>query len=322
VGLGDITGVFSRYFVVGFFLPAYASLIALWFVASSKFIPNGLDHGHSQAKQLLILGGVALVAGLALSGLSYYITRIFEGYPLARLAGLPLLGYVHRAVVAPQRWHFDRLLAVRDDKTREGADRSRAAWYLEKWFPRERADLLPTRVGNAIRAFEQHSNTRWGLDGVTVWPRIEAMLTSDERELQIDAKINFYVFINGTIGAVFVGVCLVVDQAVYSTHSGWFWLWCVVSFLVAYLLSRAAIGPAIDWGDTVRSSIDLHRLDLYEKLGVRAPTSFRDERELAVKVNKALLYGRPLLGDELWRNTEKNAPSSSSGFLSRWFRQG
>jgi hypothetical protein len=64
MGLTDITGVFSRYFVVGFFLPAFITLVALWLSASSELVPDALG-SHSQGTQLLILGGVALVAGLA-----------------------------------------------------------------------------------------------------------------------------------------------------------------------------------------------------------------------------------------------------------------
>jgi alpha-D-ribose 1-methylphosphonate 5-triphosphate synthase subunit PhnL len=90
-------------------------------------------------------------------------------------------------------------------------------------------------------------------------------------------------------------------------------LYAVPFLLVSYFLYIGAISPATDWGLTVRSSIDLHRLDLYEKLGVRAPTSFSDERELAMNVNKALLFGHPLLKDDLWRarepESEKNRRS-------------
>ncbi|HEX3454157.1 MAG TPA: hypothetical protein VHS03_05990 [Gaiellaceae bacterium] len=86
MGLSDITGVFSRYFVVGFFLPAYVALLVLWLAASSEFVPDTLQNGHSQATQVLILGAAALIVALALSGLSYYVVRIYEGYPLERCA--------------------------------------------------------------------------------------------------------------------------------------------------------------------------------------------------------------------------------------------
>jgi hypothetical protein len=150
------------------------------------------------------------------------------------------------------------------------------------------------------------------LDGFTVWPRIEALLSVDERQLVEDARTEFYVFVNGSLAAFLVGVCLAVDKAMNA--ASWDWVLYAVPFLlVSYFLYIGAISPATDWGLTVRSSIDLHRLDLYEKLGVRAPTSFSDERELAMNVNKALLFGHPLLKDDLWRarepESEKNRRS-------------
>jgi hypothetical protein len=308
MGLSDITGVFSRYFVVGFFLPAFVALVALWFFASNAFIPTALTR-HSQTTQLLILGAVALIAALALSGLSYYITRIYEGYPLANARKWPLLGRLCRGAIALQARRYDRLLAIREDKSRLPSERGLAAARLDKSYPHKREALLPTRVGNAIRAFEQHSNVRWGLDGVTVWPRIEALLGVDEREPLVDAKISFYVFLNASVGAFVVGVCLAIDKAVNAPGTAWEWALYATPFLAGYVLYRAAIGPAVEWGDSVRASIDLHRLDLYEKLGVRAPTSFSDERQLAVRVNKALLFGHPLLGDDLWCGYEGRAVS-------------
>jgi hypothetical protein len=320
MGLGDITGIFSRYFVVGFFLPAYISLISLWLTATSAFRPNALD-GHSETTQVAVLGAVALVGGLALSGLSYYVTRVFEGYPLERLSGWPVAGRMYDGAIALQRRSFDHLLAIRDDKTKAQKERRSAAWSLDKFYPHERERLLPTRVGNAIRAFESHSNVRWGLDGVTIWPRVELLLSADERDLQVDAKINFYVFINAATGALIVGACLVIDKGLNAPTPTSYWPLYVIPFVLSYILYRAALGPATDWGDTVRASIDLHRLEIYEKLGVRAPTSFSDERALADRVNRALLYGHPLLSDDLWRaeiapSEQQTADAAQPGLIS------
>jgi hypothetical protein len=160
---------------------------------------------------------------------------------------------------------------------------------------------------------------RWGLDGVTIWPRVEALLSADEREIHVDSKIDFYVFTNAAVGALAVGLCLVVDESVNAPHPGSYWPLYGIPFVLGYLLYRAAIGPATDWGDRVRSSVDLHRLEIYEKLGVRKPTSFSDERHVADRVNKALLYGHPLLSDDLWPvekvNDENLRGTEKSGFL-------
>jgi len=301
MGLSDITGVFSRYFVVGFFLPAYIALVSLWLTASSAFIPNSLEQ-HSQGSQILILGAVALVGALALSGLSYYIIRVLEGYPLERARSWFFFRTWYRGAMWLQRRRYDQLTNKRDDQKRTPGERGNAMWCLDKWFPKDSQKLLPTRLGNAIRAFEQHANTRWGLDGVTIWPRIEAMLSSDEREPEVDARTNLFVFINGSVGAFLVGIALIVDKALNHPSPGSRWPLYLIPLILAYVLYRAALGPTLDWGDAVRSSIDLHRLELYEKLGVRSPRSFSDERRLASKVTYALLYGDPLLPDELWRS--------------------
>jgi hypothetical protein len=108
MSLGDFTGVFSRDFVVGFFLPALAALFSLWLLASSEFVPGALEE-YSQATQLLIIGGFAVVVGLALSGVSYYVVRLFEGYPLGRRSTWPLVRNVYRGAIALQRRRYDRV---------------------------------------------------------------------------------------------------------------------------------------------------------------------------------------------------------------------
>jgi hypothetical protein len=305
MGLTDVTGVFSRYFVVGFFLPAYVALVSLWLSASSDFLPDQLEE-YSQAGQLAILGGVALIAGLVLSGLNYYIIQWFEGYPLERTERWPVLGLAYKAAIAGQSQQFDRLTKIWHDENRNPAERQDAAWCLDRFYPEARELLLPTRVGNAIRAFERHSNIRWGLDSVTLWPRIEGLLSSSERDVLMESKTNFNVFINASFGAVLVGALLIVDGVLHAPQRPLYWLLYAIPFVFAYLLYRAAIGPTTDWGDSVRSGFDLHRLEIYEKLGVRAPRSFSDERDIATRVNQALLYGRPLLNDDLWRAEKLN----------------
>jgi hypothetical protein len=213
---------------------------------------------------------------------------------------LPIVDLIPRAAIALQRRSYNQRLAVRDDLDRPDADRAGAAWVLDRFFPEDDDDLLPTRMGNAIRAFERHSNARWGLDGVTIWPRIDALLSGDESKQHVDAKIDLYVYMNGALGAFVIGVCLVVDKAVNVPQPASYWPLYAIPFVLGYVLYRAALAPATIWGDRVRASIDLHRLELYEKLGVRTPTSFSDERELAVRINMALLYGSPLR-DDLWR---------------------
>lgn len=72
---------------------------------------------------------------------------------------------------------------------------------------------------------------------------------------------------------------------------------------VAY---RGAVGTATRLGEKVRASIDLHRLELYERFGLKAPASLMSEEVSGRTINELVLRGTPI-PDEV-----RARPSSSS----------
>lgn len=71
MGLRDVTGVFSRFFVVGFFVPSFFVVLS---VAWLFFEVN-------RAEAIYVVGGVALLVGLVLVGLRDAVWHAFERYP-------------------------------------------------------------------------------------------------------------------------------------------------------------------------------------------------------------------------------------------------
>ena len=68
MGLSDVAGVFSRKFIVGFFIPAFFVVLGLTQLVDERTLPAAyLD--ASGGAQVLIVGGFALIVGLLLSGL-------------------------------------------------------------------------------------------------------------------------------------------------------------------------------------------------------------------------------------------------------------
>lgn len=281
MGVGDITGVLSRYFLLGYWVPSFATLFALaWWVSEDRLPAEYTGLGWET--KLLVLGALALLIGLVLIGLRYPITRILEGYwpgPVRRVAG-PL--------VKLQTASYDRLRRVRDDEQASSGARSTAARLLDRRFHRDRDNLLPTRFGNAYRAFENYSYTRYGLDGIAIWPRVDPLLSDQERELHTNAASDLAFFVNGVLGAAIAGVVFLVDQSLP-------WWAYPIPFALAYVLYRASVGAVERVGTERRASIDLHRLELYERLGVRRPESLEEERTtIARAVNRFLLWGEAI----------------------------
>jgi hypothetical protein len=290
----DVAGVFSRYFIVGFFLPSFFALVGLSQTVTTSLLPGSYEE-LAGGTQVAVLGGLGLLLGLLMLGLNWQIFRLFEGYPLVERKGRWGLTLLYRWSVSRQKRVFDRLVAIRDDSAQGDGARGGAAWKLDREFPLSIGDLMPTRFGNAVLAFETHAMKRWGLDSIAVWPRIDMLLSDREGEQQANARSEAAFFVNGSVLAGTAGLILIGNQIADCSLSGWALLLYVIPFLIAALMARWAAGAAIRWGSSVRSAIDLHRFELYEKLGVRLPRNFTDEREnVAEQVNQALVYGNAI----------------------------
>jgi hypothetical protein len=314
MGLSDVAGVFSRNFIVGFFVPSFFVLIALSQVVSEGFLPSVYLESSNGAR-VAIIGGASLLTGLVLLGLEYPLLRLFEGYAL--------LGHwytkpLRQLLMRKQTWQFQKVLAQTTDTSTTPVQRRNALWRMDRMF-RSNADLLlPTRFGNAIGAFEGYSTTRWGLNAIGAWPRIEMLLSPEEQQVHADAKGGVAFFVNGSLLAGLGGMALAADELVNKPLAWPQALLYLVPFLISALCYHASIGAAINWGDAVRASIDLHRLELYEKLGVRPPTNFTEERlHIGPALNGALLRGEAI-PDSL-ASAPTGTGSNSQSFMSIQF---
>lgn len=294
MSLRDLGGVFSRFFVVGFFVPAFLALATVMLVASSDLLPGELEKPDPGA--FAVIGVAAVALGLVLLGLNYPIQRLLEGYgfrlPHSGL-GFRLLRWIGERATAREVARHRRLLRlVADRKTRPAAAR-----IFERQFPHREGDLLPTRLGNAMRAFERHGQRRWGLDAIAVWPHVEALMTDAERQAHEDDQGSYAFFLNGSVCALGAGLLLALDALLHRSDSisslGWIWMLplYVAPFVASYLLYRGAVVAAQQWGSRVRASVDLHRLDLYRELGLKVPKTMAEEVKLGAALTSALVWG-------------------------------
>lgn len=280
--------MFSRAFVVGFFAPSFCGLLAFGLAAPEAFLPHAYT-ALSQTDRVLVDGAAAVILGLVLSGLYYPILRIVEGYPLHERREKRGVALLHRALVSCQKRRFDALVSVRGQQERS-PKRTAAAWALDRYFPPSRETLLPTRFGNAVAAFERYSLSRWGLDAIPAWPRIQSLLTSQEQDLLSASEGDVAFFVNLGVVGLILGLVLVGGEIAYPAHSWPARAVYLIPFALGYIAYRCSVGAAVRWGSSVRASIDLHRLSFYEKLGLRRPATLSEERELATAVNRCLLY--------------------------------
>lgn len=303
MGLTDIAGVLSRRLIVGCFTPAFFTTLALSLLVAEGTLPE-LYRDAAGGTKILILGGFALLAGLLLSGLQYPLLRLAEGYWLFNAPEGRRRKRLSDRLVERHEKVFEELHAAKQ-ATAVSPARTRAALALDRLYPPERHLLLPTKLGNAIRAFESHPTQRYGLDGIAAWPRISLLLDDGERAALDEAMTNFAFFFNALVCVNAAALVLIVDR-LWHAPGGVPGTAAIVLAVVAataalsWLMYRGLFDAATGWGEPVRAAFDLHRFDLYDRLGIRRPATDAEEREHAARaVNRLLLYAEPI-PDE-WR---------------------
>ncbi len=167
----------DRRFVVAYWIPAFLFGLLLFFTAGWSMPRLGLTAEDYFRLQGLRLSGVTLGLLLLVTLLAYLLRaftrsliRTYEGYwSWRRLQEWGIRR--HQA-----RWQRLRELRTRafQENNRRGYARLQAILYYD--YPPRADRILPTRLGNVLRAAEDYSMSRYGLDGVFWWPRLEPLL--------------------------------------------------------------------------------------------------------------------------------------------------
>lgn len=163
--------------------------------------------------------------------------------------------------------------------------------------------ILPTRLGNAMRVMETYGVTTYGLDSQIMWYEMlsespESMQASlEQAQLEADTLVcGSYVMIALACSALAGGAW----QAANGTADAKLWITAVLSVLVALVLYRRLLSSVDGWAALVRALVNKTRGVLREKYRLRAPTSPEDERRMWQALTASQWYGPDGTGgDEL-----------------------
>ena len=169
-------------------------------------------------------------------------------------------------------------------------------------FPPEDEFVLPTELGNVIRAFETHPVERYGLDGIAIWPRIAAMLSAQEQSEIDDVTTDVAFWINGLAIVLAFGSLLFAERLWHRPGGAMTTIAIEAAILAAVavvskLMYRELITAAMSWGEPVRAAFDIHRLELYDRLGVLRPATKKEDHVFGNAVNRMLMFAEPVPDD-------------------------
>ena len=235
---------------------------------------------------LLILA--ILVAAVLLQPLQVALVRLLEGYWGDR----KLMRSLADRGRERQRTRLERLderasTPVTGPDDPRFADSVAAAAELPRLFPEDKLDLLPTRLGNVLRAAETRAGSPYGLDAIVAWPRLYPLLPDtvrsvmDDRRDQLDTAARF---------CVAFAAAAITSFALLVLHPLWLGV-PVACGLLAVLAYRAAVAAGLAYGEAIRAAFDLHRFDLLRALHLPLPPDRSTECERNAELSEFLIQG-------------------------------
>ncbi len=262
-------------FIVAFWLPVVVGLACAFGVAAAISGPGEIGDwwdAHSTTEQLLLVGPILIASGVVaflLQGASYAIVRLYEGYWPGRASW----------AVAGVKETFRRLVKAKEvGKDESSQDAARSRLYFE--FPPHEGLLLPTRLGNVLRAAEEYSYRVYGVDAAIWWPRLSEVMTDRFRASVQGAFIPMVALLNLT--TAFLLVALLGGGVLVVMGDRWevFVAVFVGGLVTANFCYRAAVAQAGAYGRWIRAAFDLYRHDLLEKIGLEVPAALGREYQL------------------------------------------
>ncbi|MEE4495158.1 hypothetical protein [Streptomyces sp. BE230] len=305
--------------LVGWILPTALNLSVFWFgvAPSLRHAPLAArlwpTTGSSGA---LLLLAMSILLGLVLAALQSPLYRVLEGYLLwpsrsydrgcarhlrskhdlqDRLALLRLARREEERVDQPSRDDAAELArlrtnsriarAARKDQRRTPVQRSLIREKLAR-YPVDDGQIAPTRLGNAIRRFEEYGHDRFRLDTQVLWNELTGTAPEQVRR-QVDlARASVDFFVSLLSGHAVIAVAAAAALFAPNAHVVALLVSAVVLGCLMPLWYRAAIAATDEWAAAVRALVNVGRKPLAESLGLALPSSLEGERAMWALVTK------------------------------------
>jgi hypothetical protein len=166
--------------------------------------------------------------------------------------------------------------------------------------------MMPTRLGNVLRRYEEKAGQQYGLSIVGIAPHLNLVALKEHREFVDDCRKGLDL---GVRICVLFAFATALSVVLLIRDGAWLFL-ALAPYAVSYLAYRGATSSAHAYGTALSTLVDLNRFALYEQLHLPPPSSTQVERERNALLLK-LLAGAPASG--LDYAPPKDAPASETG---------
>jgi hypothetical protein len=286
----------GRYFAVVSSLPSLLFVSYVYILIRSHAWTGPVDFSMVFTgdwwKSAIYIGLASFAAALALHPLQFTLIRLLEGYwgtsEIGRQFAVVRLRHHRRryvdlvtAITSAGEEVERATLRSQGPDTRDASVQTLLAAVWEAEARRERANypdgldkLLPTRLGNILRAQELRAGRAYGLDSIKAFPRVALIAPAAQLEYAQDQRLQLELAVRTTV----LGLLAACVTVLFMWWHGTWVLLALVPYSLAYLSYRGAVVLAASYGSAVAHVLELNKLRLYELMGLARPTDTVEER--------------------------------------------
>lgn len=204
-------------------------------------------------------------------------------------------GFINDDEPGPDDWDDSRREQERVDLLDSDDGRSLVRDVVTEEAARRAADryprggrVMPTRLGNALRRFEDSAGAQYGLQAIPIAPHLHLVAADRHLHYLQDSRQQM----DTTIRLATVSLIATAIGAVMLLRDGLWLLAALLPYALAYIGYRGAVASAEEYGTAVTTVVDLDRFALYDHLQLDPPKDTKDERAMNASL-MALLEGDP-----------------------------
>jgi hypothetical protein len=287
--LEGASGKLAEQWVAALLTPAFIFWLAGLLAYCDRYGITPLETWLKQYSEPIQIGILAIA--LCTIAASAFIAQRFDTEVLRALEGYWYPGLRRLLIPCTQFQQFRRRRILRQLKRLNAklTNNTATPWERAEFvrcdrllhqFPEKEHDLLPTRLGNILRAAERRPHYRYGLDAIICWPRFWLLLPEatkkDLQTAQVELNNAVRLFLWSFLGL------------------GWgIWSWKIIPVALLALLFAYnwAISAATTYADLIEASFDLYRHLLYQALDWQKPDDPNEERRVGQQLTEYLWRG-------------------------------
>ncbi len=317
--LSTIPKLADKAFIIGFLFPVILFLTAFLLLFSNvPWVTNILDQfmNKDNIEKILYISLIIWGLSIVMMMLNNILYQFVEGYrwPVSKLAKLwsRETGLLDKKEARLEE--LERQWEVAGDQFPEELQSEHDSLLIERvqQFPSEKRLILPTRFGNAIRAFEDYSRSLYGADSIPLWIHLNTVISKEfqaileDARAQVNCLLNLFVF---SVIIVVLSIARLISSIDFSkiftehprvphfgevlaSESMSFALFALCAAIFGRLVYEVSIERIYAWGELVKAAFDCYLPDLAKKLGYKLPVTGDDQKRFWIAISSRSIFHR------------------------------